>query len=354
MRRFLSFVPILALGCATAAAPAPKDRGVGGWEGFFEVDRLDDSTLSDIEIPVPRATLDALGPRVVRLILAAGPQEATEEALALAFEQYCATPADRAWNEDRCKGYEAKACAGGLCTYPHFGSCSGFMMGGELAMTAAHCVADLGEDLRAASSVLVRGSNGEPTRHRLEVVRAGKTDFSHHWVTAEPDAMDVAVLRISGERFSAVQPVRLPQRAAVVFVLGYPRVEGRQSPKGYRKVPGRLAASFGRLDDANEAERPFCSTDGQQEGWSHATPCPRVAPPDEQKMWRGPIAHHTFTTTMDTINGYSGAPVFNAQGDWIGVNSTVSGGVNPQQGYHPALRAVVTRATAALSFVPRP
>lgn len=346
MRR-LPLSLLLTAGCASAPTPPAETADAPGWEGFFELDRLEDGALEARGIPVARATLEALRPRILRLILATGEKTAPEAELEAAFAQYCADPADRAWNEDRCAGYEARACDAGRCTYRHFGSCSGVLVGGDRALTAAHCVAYLKGDLHEASRVLVPGRDGRPERFTFEVLGLGKTDFEHHWVTDEPDAVDLALLRVPSVRAPKIEPARPPARGGVVFVFGYPRVEGRANPEGYRRVPGRLSVSFGRIDDRNDAGRPFCSVDGRQEGWRHAADCPRIHPPDDQTMWRGRIATHTFTTTMDTINGYSGAPVFDAEGRWIGVNSTVAGGVNPQEGYAPALRAVVTDASAA-------
>lgn len=349
MRASIALVTTLALaGCATA--PAQPGQAVSGWEGFFELERLAPSTLADAEIPVARAVLDRLRPRVIRLILSGGEMEAPVAELDARLAQYCADPADRAWNEARCAGYEARECEAGVCRYPHFGSCSGFLVGGDFAITAAHCVAGLAKARLEASQVLLQSPEGRPVARTFEVLTLGKVDFEHHWVTDFPHAKDVAVLRVPGEDRAPVEAAPLPSRGAVVFVFGYPRVEGR-APATYRKVPGRLAASFGRIDERNEGNLPFCSVDGRQEGWRHHAPCPRIAPPDDDTMWRGPIAHHTFSTTMDTINGYSGAPVFDAEGRWIGVNSTIAGGVNPQEGYAPALRAIVTRASAAEAIV---
>lgn len=47
------------------------------------------------------------------------------------------------------------------------------------------------------------------------------------------------------------------------------------------------------------------------------------------------------------MNGYSGAPVFDAEGRWVGVNSTVYG-ADPRQGYAPEMRPVHVKASALL------
>ena len=79
-------------------------------------------------------------------------------------------------------------------------------------------------------------------------------------------------------------------------------------------------------------------------------PCPyaqvRV---DGETAYQGMLLTHVFTSTMDSINGFSGAPVFNAAGALVGINSTIMSTQNPQEVYPPGFRAVATHVQDGLA-----
>jgi hypothetical protein len=66
----------------------------------------------------------------------------------------------------------------------------------------------------------------------------------------------------------------------------------------------------------------------------------------------GPITEGAFLSNTDTINGYSGAPLFDAAGRWIGINVTVYG-ADPREGYSDAMRAVHLKSEAVIDALER-
>lgn len=342
---------LLLHGCHNApplrAAPAPAE----GWEGFYPPARVTDAWLRQRGIPLDAAAVRQVVPRVVKLVLAGGSKQAPEPELVKMHERYCAAPAVRAWNRKRCAALEARRCAGGQCTYEHFGNCSGLLVGGGRLLTAAHCVAELAEDaaLARASEVLAPGEGGAPTRTlRLGKIALGKRDFSHEWVAVrEPGAVDAALATVEDSGLEPWPRAPLPERGAVIFMVGYPRAERRTAATrkalSYELVFGTPAVTFGRVMEPNRAGRPFCSVDGNQEHWALAGDCPVARGAAGQ---RGPITRGAFLTSADTTNGLSGAPVLDEKGRLIGVNVTVAGGIDPQERYGSQAVGVSAAAVA--------
>jgi hypothetical protein len=103
------------------------------------------------------------------------------------------------------------------------------------------------------------------------------------------------------------------------------------------------------MADTNPADAPLCNVDGEQEHWALRSPCP-AGPVGEgdQQTWTGPISNSPFLASYDSCNGYSGAPVFDAAGRWVGVNFTLASDTDPQEAFVDHARMVATPVQRAL------
>jgi hypothetical protein len=337
------------------AEPAPVE--VSGWEGFWPWSTVEQAWLAQRGLPFSAASIQAASSRVAKLVIASGEKEAPEVELQRLHGQYCVDEGARAWNEDRCAGLEARVCDQGICSYQHFGNCSGLLAGDGWFITAAHCTAGLESslELATASAVLVPGEDGAPAgRWKLLSITAGKHDWDHHWVGIEDeDPVDVAAVRVDDGGLAPVPRASLPTVGEPLFILGYPRVEGRSAEAleagGYALVAGTPSVSFGRMADDNPGDVPLCNVDGNQEHWALRGPCPEgVVGEGDERTWTGPISASPFLATYDSCNGYSGAPIFDAQGRWVGVNYTLASDTNPQEAFVDHARMVATPVGRAL------
>ena len=345
----------LVAGCASpdASSPAVPDAPLG-WEGFYDPNELGAERLAKLAVPLDLEVIRSTRTRVAKLVIAGGSREASESELEAMAARDCSTELDRGWNEARCAALEARTCEDGQCRHEHFGNCSGLLAGEGQFFTAAHCVDGLVDDAQrsAASVVIVPNADGTPGRHlALGTIATGKTDFAHHWVALDdPDPVDVARIEVDDGGLAPYPTAPLPAEGELVFIVGFPRVEGR-SPAAieaaeYRAIHGTPSVSFGRIADRNVADAPLCNPDGNQEHWALLSPCPAGPIGD---TWRGPILHSPFLTTYDSVNGYSGGPVFDASGHWVGINATLVGKTNPQDRYDPETRMVATPVERALT-----
>ena len=347
----------------TAATPegqgsyAPAD--VTGWEGFFPLARVDDLWLEEQGLPFRCGTIGGVTDRVGKLVIDDGPREAPVSDLELMHERYCTDPAVRAWNEDRCAALEQRQCEGEACSYRHFGNCSGFVFDRNTFLTAAHCVDGMVDhaERSQSSAILLPGPDGRVGR-RLPIgeIRVGKEDFDHHWVALDDtDPVDVALILVDVGDDVVTYPIApLPAVGAPLFIVGYPRVEGRDPAAchaaGYTLNFGTRTVSFGRLADRNDGELPLCNTDGTQEHWALAGPCPSGPTTVEGfDTWTGVITRAPFLATFDSCNGYSGAPIFDAQGALTGINVSLISDTNPQERFTPDARMVAIPVGRALS-----
>ena len=341
---------------------------IAGWEGFYPLYQRRYPVLEARQIPVLQKALDRVKGRIGKLIIANGLREAPEMDLKTMEARYCSDPEVKAWNTDRCEALSDRQCESGVCTYYHFGNCSGYLYDNERFFTAAHCVHEAAEDdeIKKRTTVLFGNGMGTPKyRRKLGEITVGKQDFSHHWVVIDDaDPVDVAMVILEGASpVGNVEPAfvaSLPEIGAPVFVAGFPRVERREEDArakfGYEPVFGTPSVSFGRLADPNRTDLPLCNVDGMQEHWALKEACEtgevRV---DGFDTYRGVITRSPFLSTYDSSNGLSGAPVLDAQGRWIGINVTLISQVDPQEEYRADTKMVaidVRRAWSRLGFSP--
>lgn len=352
---------LLALvGCKTtpralAGAPMPPE---GGLEGFYPAEAVTAQFLERRAIPVDEDTVQRVLPLVGKLVLHQGPRTSPEAELLAEHAAYCSAPRVRAFNERKCRALEERTCTGGACTYEAYGNCSGLFAGPGVFVTAAHCTAGMGPEALAQSQILAFALG--PRGWRAEAFVPGEVDalkrsWEDAWVVLEPaadDRMDVARIRFEGAGPAAV-PVspHAPEAGAALFLAGYPR-SGARSPSarerwGYEPVSGTLSLSFGSVRDPNPDGHALCSTTGAQDDWRISGACPTDPTGGVDGAPLGPVSFAAFTSSVDTINGYSGGPVFDARGRWVGINCTVYG-ADPREGYVEAMTAVHTRASDAM------
>lgn len=344
------------VGCAAPrTAPVPAAAPAQGWEGFYQPQDVTPAWLRAKGIALER--VDAPWDRVAKLVMALPERTVpvAERERLRAF--YCAAPEVRVWNAALCDALDAARCDAGSCTYAHHGNCTGMLAGGGLLVTAAHCLAELldAPDRLAASHALLPGAGGVPRRVSVALVATGKREFQSHWVSTQETPVDVGILRVDDGGLPAHPRARVAP-GEVVFMVGYPRAERRseraRTEHGYRLVAGTLALAVGRVADVNPENAPLCSVDGRQEHWALHQPCPAAqVTVDGEPAYTGVLLTRVFTSTMDSINGFSGAPVFHARGAWVGINSTVLSSENPQEVYPPGFRAVATHVEDALAAV---
>lgn len=340
-----------------AAALVRSATEVTGVEGLFGLDQLSDEWLKRHGVAVPRAVLDRVRSRTVKLVLDGGDKQVPERMAADWEQMACSAPETAAWNVDRCRGLKQRDCKDGVCTLRYFGNCSGLLRGEGQLLTAAHCVADLAGDdgRRRGSSVLKQGPDGQPIATPLgDVIAILKRDFDHHWVAVdEAHPVDVALVGVDDGGLDRFPTAPVPAIGGRLFIHGFPRVEGRSDEAmrahGYTRRVGEPSFSFGRLAHPGGDDLVFCNVDGDQEHWRLAADCPTGdVTVGDQATWRGPISELALLATYDSLNGYSGAPVFDAEGRLVAVNSTIMSPFNPQERYGSEMFTVAIAAEPAL------
>jgi D-aminopeptidase len=348
-----------ALPWLAAAAVGPAMPDDDGLEGFFPIEAVDEAFLQGRGLPLDAAVVGERAARVGKLLVFHGHGMGTEAELAAQEAAYCALPHQRAFNEAKCGGLEQRVCTDGTCLYEDWGNCSGLLLQRGVFVTAAHCTDGL---MRAPEllpwSKIVRfehdGGGWTAIEHELGPISPLKA-FMPGWLTSREGQVDVAVVRFEdeGEPLPPLEPAPVPGPGAVVWMAGFPRSTDRDeqasTPLGYGHVHGEPSLSFGRIRDDNPDDAPLCSTTGRQDDWTPQAPCPRATGvgDDGSEVPVGPITASPFLSSIDTINGYSGAPVFDAEGRWIGINSTVYG-ADPREGYVPAMQPVHIKAVEAM------
>ena len=338
----------------------PAMAAEAGLEGFFPLEALDADFLAGRGLSVQADVLAARAARVGKLVVFGGQLMASEEELAEQEEAYCSLPHARAFNTRKCDGLEARICTDGSCLYEHYGNCSGLFVQRGVFVTAAHCTDGMmraPELLPYARIVRWQHGAGGWTGREFELGPISPLKmFMEGWLTSREGQVDAAVIRFEeeGEPLEPIEVGPVPAEGEGVWMAGYPRstMRGWQPmlAAGYDHVHGEPSASFGRVRDANGGNAPLCSTTGRQDDWALVTDCARGMGVGEDGVTEipvGPITYAPWLSTIDTVNGYSGAPVFDAQGRWVGINCTVYG-ADPREGYVDAMRPVHIKAAEAL------
>ncbi len=334
----------------------------GGLEGFYPWEQLSAEFLDGRGIPLPIETLQARFERVGKLELSVGEATLTPEELLAERQAFCGTPRARAFNPARCEAYEDARCDEQGCFHPAYRNCSGLFAAPGLFVTAAHCTMGWDEDpdLMAAARLLrprLAASGWTIESHAIQSALPLKRSWEDAWVIHEPDAldrMDAAALRYaSSDDFPAIEPAAVPDIGEPLWILGFPRNRTRpveaMDEAGYDLVFGEPSASFGRVREPNRELAPLCSTTGDQDDWRPQSPCPseiRLDPQGEEAQL-GLISEAPFLADMDTTNGYSGAPIFDAEGRWVGVMVTIYG-ADPREAFVPQMRPVAIQAEAVM------
>ncbi len=352
-----------ALGWLEQAGGKKRMSWAGGLEGFYPVEALTAALVRRRALPPAAKEAQRLMARVGKLVLARGERNRPEAELVAEHRAYCDKPHERAFNAAKCRALEERRCQGKSCSYQDYANCSGLLLEPGALLTAGHCTAQLAssEALRAASRIVfyAKTSAGwRATEHVPTEVLPLKQTWDQDWVVPRPgkrDHMDVALVRFKakGAPLPRMAAAATPAKGAGLFVLGFPRSESRPQASmdalGYDHIRGEPAASFGRTVEPNAAGAPLCSITGRQDDWRIAKSCPSGQGRDEKGNATplGLITSGPFLSNADTINGYSGAPVFDASGSWIGIQVTVVG-ADPRKGYSRAARAVHLKSIAVL------
>ncbi len=322
-----------------------------GLEGFFHLEVLDTAFLEARGVPVEADIPRALGARVGKLVLSRGEAVLTEAEFVREQERICGLPHRQVFNQRKCEALDDAICNGTTCRYQDYGNCSGLFYQRGVFVTAAHCMDGLtGSPDRLDRTRIVRFQRGPLgwTRHDHPILSiVPLKHFGEAWLSTEEGQVDVAVVHFDdpGEVLPELSIAPVPGPGEPIWMIGYPRsrVRGEEAMAmaGYGNVHGELTASFGRVVDANRLDATLCSTTGRQDDWELVAPCPRGVGTDEdgEPTPTGPITGSPFLSSVDTMNGYSGAPVFDSLGRWIGVNSTVYG-ADPRPAYLPEMRTV--------------
>ena len=330
-----------------------------GLEGFFPTEGLTAEFLAGRGLGLDAEVVAARAARVGKLIVFHGDAMASEQELAAEEEGYCSLPHQRTFNEAKCDGLEQRVCTDGSCFYPSYGNCSGLFLERGVFVTAAHCTDGM---MRAPELLpygrIIRWEHGArgwvASEYELGPISPLKM-FMEGWLSSREGQVDVAVIRFEdeGEPLEAIEAAPVPAKGDMVWMAGYPRSTRRgwepMGLAGYDHVYGEPSASFGRVRDANAEGAPLCSTTGRQDDWAITAECPQGVGVGEDGVTEipvGVISDSPFLSTIDTVNGYSGAPVFDGQGRWVGINSTVYG-ADPREGYVPEMRVVHIKAVEA-------
>jgi len=331
-----------------------------GLEGFFVAEALSQGFLEGRGLDLDAAQVADRIERTGKLIIFGGQMMDTEAELAAEEEAYCRLPHQRTFNRQKCDGLEGRVCTGGSCLYEHYGNCSGLFVERGIFVTAAHCTDGM---MRAPELLpygrIVRWEHGASgwvsQEFELGPISPLKM-FMEGWLTSREDQVDVAVIRFEdpGEPLPAIEAAPVPTEGGLLWVTGYPRSTKRDDAAmeaaGYGDAHGEPSASFGRVLDANEANAPLCNVTGRQDEWALTEPCERgtgTGEDHETPVPTGPITYSPFLSSLDTSNGYSGAPVFDESGRWVGITCTVYG-ADPREGYVPEMRVVHTKTIEAL------
>jgi len=279
-------------------------------------------------------------------VISRGEQTLPEAELLAEEQAICALPHRRAFNERKCEAFARAACDGTSCRFEGYGNCSGLLLQRGVFVTAAHCTDALmssPETLAASRVVFFERQPGgwHQTEHALGSITPLK-HVGEAWLTTADGRADVAVVGFSdpGEPLPPIEVGAVPEVGEPIWMLGFPRARDR-SPEamaaaGYGVVHGEPSVSIGRVLDPNRDGAPLCSPTGRQDDWAPRSPCPRGIGhgEDGEPTPTGPVTAAPFLSNVDTMNGYSGAPVFDAEGRWIGINSTVYG-ADPRSAYLP-------------------
>lgn len=368
-------MPVLPLALLLACAPSPAPEAPtppswpaeGAMEGFFPVEEISTAFMEAHGLPFSSVQVQAWLPRVGKLEIPVGEVVLEPGAMDAEESAWCGSALRRRFNPRRCRAYEEAECRAGGCRLQAWHSCSGLFLDSARFITAAHCTQGWSLDQQPAVRVLEASHTEAGWRVEPWAITGTvplKRSWEEGWVIHTPasdDRMDVALLVVTPAEGGAgamllptASPAALPDAGEPLWVLGFPRNTSRPAEAmargGYGAVYGTPSVSFGRVLDPNPTGAFLCAVDGEQDHWRLLTDCPSaVAPgPDGAPVHTGVLTEGPFLADIDTMNGYSGAPLFDAEGRWVGLMDTVYG-ADPRAGWSPAMRVVGVQAIAALT-----
>ena len=260
---------------------------------------------------------------------------------------YCSPQESAPFFGALCGKLNSEACAT-ECTFEEQSfRGTGVRVNGGFLVTARH----VGEPLVTAKDAVVKfqEAGGAITEFRLQ-----PTKFSMHTLPH-----DLSLYRIidGHSKSSWVPQIRTSpmEIGEPVFGVGFPVLMGRETQnKFYSQNAKGLRVSLGRVTDPNLAGNSFCQFTNEDdvtdiEAWKLEKSCERT---DYKALrYKARQEKDPFLTNSDMTFGMSGSPLFDKNGDLVGIGSNVLS--NTAQNYDKKKNAVYIKSKWILSILPK-